>query len=119
MHIVQLLLPLADNEHHRFPSELYARVGRELTARFGGVTAYTRSPAEGVWAPDAADAGQGRDAGQGVSSADRPASRDDVVIFEVMADDLQRDWWADYRRELEVTFRQRELVVRAYEAERL
>ena len=73
----------------------------ELAARFGGVTAFRRAPAEGVWREG------------GVESRDR------VVIFEVMADALERDWWRVYREELERRFRQEKMVVRATEFEEL
>jgi hypothetical protein len=31
--------------------------------------------------------------------------RDDIVIYEVMADSLDRPWWANYRQGLERRFR--------------
>ena len=102
MYRIQLLLPLYDNEGRAFGREAFAQVREELTERFGGVTAHLRSPAEGAW----------RDPDGGVD-------RDDVVILEVMADELDRGWWAQYRAELEERFRQDEVVVRATEMERL
>ena len=69
---------------------------------FGGVTAFTRNPAEGLWKEGGED----------------PA-RDDIVIFEVMADWLDRSWWRGYRTELERRFEQDEIVVRACEVELL
>lgn len=102
MHLVQLLLPLADNDGQAFPRSAYDRVRYELAERHGGVTAYLRSPAEGLWKEDA-----GR------------VSRDDVVIYEVMTEALDHGWWAAYRRTLEARFRQEEVVVRASAIERL
>jgi len=99
--LVEILLPLLDNDGRPFGREAFARVREELIDRFGGLTAFTRSPAEGVW-----DEGEGR-------------SRDEIVIFEVMADELDRPWWREYRRALEVRFRQEEIVVRARAVERL
>ena len=49
MHLVQLLLPLYDNEGRGFGETPFAAVREELTRRFGGVTAYMRSPATGLW----------------------------------------------------------------------
>jgi hypothetical protein len=40
-------------------------------------------------------------------------SRDEVVLIEVMAKRLDRQWWADYSSELKRRFRQDELVIRA------
>ena len=97
MFLVEILLPLYDNEGRAFGAAEFDRVRDELAARFGGVTAFRRAPAEGVWA----EGGE--------------VSRDRIVIFEVMADALEREWWAAYRRGLEARFRQEKLVVRATE----
>jgi hypothetical protein len=97
VHLVQILLPLYDNARAPLPRALYGRVREELTRRFGGLTAFTRAPAEGHW----------RDEGE--------TTRDDIVVFEVMTDDLDEAWWAAYRRELEERFRQEEIVIRAQE----
>jgi hypothetical protein len=102
MHLVQLLLPLRDNDGRPFPRASLDAVRHELTERFGGVTAHLRAPAAGAWKDDEGD-----------------VDRDDVVIVEVMADALDRAWWADYRRTLESRFRQDEIVIRATPMERL
>lgn len=101
MFLVQVLLPVADNEGRAFSRSDFDRVRYELTDRHGGVTAYLRAPAVGLW----------KDEGQ--------VSRDDVVIYEVMTDALDRAWWAEYRRDLQRRFRQEEVVVRASAIERL
>ena len=72
-----------------------------MSARFGGVTAYSRAPAEGIW----------RDGDT--------KEKDDIVIVEVMADELDRGWWHDFRARLERRLDQDELVVRAHDIERL
>ncbi|HSQ05959.1 MAG TPA: hypothetical protein VLN59_18115 [Burkholderiales bacterium] len=102
MYLVQLLLPLADNAGHRFAPSAYDRVRSELTQKFGGVTAFLRSPAEGSWV-----------------ERHGAVSRDDVVIYEVMTEAVDREWWATYRVRLQQRFRQEELVVRASAMERL
>lgn len=101
MHLIEILLPLSDNDGKSFGADLHAQVRDELADHFGGVTAFTRSPAEGLW------------------KGGRGTGRDDVVIFEVMADWLDRSWWRGYRSELERRFRQDEIVVRAGEVELL
>ena len=98
LHLVQILLPLYDNAGAPLPPELYRQVRRELTDRFGGLTAFTRAPAEGHW----------RDEGE--------TKRDDIVVFEVMAERLDESWWSAYRGELEGRFRQEAIVVRTQEA---
>ncbi|HET7729168.1 MAG TPA: hypothetical protein VFK48_03960 [Usitatibacter sp.] len=102
MNLVQILLPLHDAKGTRFPQAMYDAVARELTDRFGGLTAYVRAPAAGLWE---ADSGETR--------------RDDIVVYEVMVGDLDEAWWKGYRESLERAFRQDELVVRAQDIRRL
>jgi hypothetical protein len=102
MHIIEILLPLFDNAGARFGPEPFIQVREELIERFGGLTAFTRAPAEGTWQPEPG-----------------ARSRDDIVIFEVMADALDRDWWRKYRGMLEVRFQQDAIIVRAREVELL
>jgi hypothetical protein len=96
MHLVQILLPLYDNEQNPQSPDLFRRVRGELTDRFGGITVYTRAPAEGTWKLN-----------------DNQTTRDDIVIIEVMAPELDCDWWATYRHDLEGRFRQDLIVIRA------
>ena len=103
MHLIQILLPLRDNAGQPFPRAHYAEVRAELTERFGGLTAYSRAPAEGVW-----DEG-----------GDGPPVRDDIVVHEVMAESLDRDWWREFRARLERRFAQDVIVVRATAIETL
>jgi hypothetical protein len=102
MFLVQLLLPLCANDGQRLPQALFDAVREELVARFGGLTAYARAPAKGLWKDGADD-----------------VAHDDIVVYEVMADDLDRAWWAHYRAELGQRFRQDEVLVRAQAVERL
>ena len=101
MRLVQVLLPVRDNDDVPFGRDLHDVVRQELTDRFGGVTAYLRAPAAGLW-----------DEGNEVV-------RDDIVIYEVMAESLDDRWWRDYRASLERRFRQDEVVIRALPMERI
>ncbi|CAA9302377.1 MAG: hypothetical protein AVDCRST_MAG71-263 [uncultured Lysobacter sp.] len=96
MQLVQLLLPVYDNTHQPFPRALFDSVRSELTDQFGGVTAFVRSPAVGVW--------------EDPSGA---VCRDEVILFEVMAEALDHAWWRDYRKQLEQRFKQEEIMIRA------
>lgn len=98
MHLVQLLLPLYDKAGNAFPHAHYERVATELTTAFGGLTAYTRAPAEGLW----------RDNGSA-------KARDEIVVYEVMTEALDDVWWRSYRGRLEQRFAQEHLVVRSQE----
>lgn len=102
MHLVQLLLPLYDRNGRRFDRAHYDKIARQLTEKFGGVTAYARAPAAGLW-----------------KEQPGKTTRDDIVVYEVMVAELDGAWWAAYRAELEKRFHQDELVVRALRMERL
>ena len=51
-YLVQVLLPTHRRNGASVAAEEFARVRVELTERFGGVTAYSRSPATGLWKRD-------------------------------------------------------------------
>jgi hypothetical protein len=100
-YLVQVLLPVYDNGGDRFPTHHYDEVRAKLTDKFGGSTAYTRAPAEGLW------------------NSAGTVKRDDIVVVEIMAQSLDRAFWANYRRELEELFHQDEIVIRAQKYEAL
>jgi hypothetical protein len=101
MYIVQILIPLSDNNGASFAPGLLKSIQDELAARFGGLTAYSRAPAQGIWATD-----------------NLPAL-DDIVIVEVMVEELDNDWWHGFRSRTERLLRQEQLVVRALPIELL
>ena len=101
MHLIQILLPLRDNAGKSFERRQFETVAAALSKRFGGVTAYNRVPAEGRWEEGGT------------------TQHDEMLVMEVMAKDLDRAWWATFRRELEQTFRQQQVVVRAQPLEML
>lgn len=99
MHLIQILVPLYDNQGNRLSGDLFRTIRAELVARFGGLTAFTRAPAEGLWATE------------------DKVSRDEIVIFEVMADTLDQPWWTGYRTSLEARLRQELVVIRHHRIE--
>ncbi len=99
VYIVQILLPVFDNEGRGFDASHYTDIRTELADRFGGLTAYSRAPAEGVWG----DEGEFK--------------RDDIVVFEVMVEKLDRSWWSNYRGALEKRFRQDSIMMRVLSSE--
>ena|ERR1041385_1726940 len=96
MWLVQIFLPLEADTGGAF-----CNVKEELTKRFGGLTAYNRAPAEGLWRNG------------------NKKEKDEIVIVEVMTDELDHEWWRDFRKRLERRLHQDELVVRAQQLERL
>ena len=94
MHVVEIFLPLRDNAGTAFAASLFEAEKARLVERFGGLTAYARAPAQGLW-----------------NDGEKPVS-DQIVIFEVMTETLEREWWTAYRTDLEVTFRQDTVLIR-------
>jgi len=92
MHLIQILLPVPDAG----TAAAYRRIRDELTERFGGVTAFTGSPAEGLWERGSGD-----------------VERDTIVLVEVMTESIDMAWWSSYRRELEGRLSQEKIVIRA------
>ena len=97
MHLIQILLPTYDNEGIAIPREIFHAIGDELVARFGGLTAHTRAPAEGFWA-----------------TPGHEATRDDIIVFEVMTPTIDEIWWSQYRKSLETKLHQESVVIRSH-----
>ena len=98
MYLIQILLPVQNEHGHSYDRKLYDDLARDLTNRFGEVTAYAQGPGQGLW-----DEGPGR------------AFREPVVTYEVMVDVVEREWWAALRERLAIQFDRGDLVVRAQE----
>jgi hypothetical protein len=101
-HLIQLLLPTRMRAGMEVTSEQFARVRVELTEKFGGDTAYTRSPATGLWKRD-----------------DDAIERDQVIMVEVVVEAFDRDWWTNYREQLERRFGQEEVHARVLPMEQI
>jgi hypothetical protein len=102
MLLVQILLPVYGNDGQALLQETYGEIRDELVARFGGLTAFTESPAEGLWTKD-----------------DQQAKRDEIIMIEVMVEEVDRSWWVAYRERLEARLKQESIVIRALPIEHL
>ena len=102
MHLVQILLPLDDNTGRPLPREPFEATRAELIERFGGITAHSGAPAEGVW-----------------QESSGSVLLDRIVVLEVQVAELDRAFWNDYRKTLEVRFRQKAILLRALGCEAL
>lgn len=99
MVLIQLLLPTSAGGTDGVP---LANTRDELAERFSGLTAYVRSPAQGLWtAPD------GR------------TDQDDVVMVEIVTDTFDRAWWRPYVATLAERFGQEAIHLRAVPVEML
>jgi hypothetical protein len=102
MYLLQLLLPLNNPGGAQFPINYFTVIRKELTDKYGGITTYSRSPAVGLWK----------------ESEDKTVA-DDIVIFELMLESIDRPWWTAYKDELEKMFEQDEIVIRYWEINRI
>ena len=101
-HLVQILLPLRKRDGSDVPAASFGEVRGELTQRFGGVTAYSRSPATGLW-----------------KNTEAEVEREQVIMVEVVVEPFDRDWWTQYRERLAQRFDQEEIHARAIAIERI
>jgi hypothetical protein len=92
--LVQVLLPLTDNGGNPFSEDMLRSIQSELSDKFGGLTAYTRAPARGVW-----------------NKGDDQAN-DDIVVVEVMTEQVDVAWWKAFKARMERELRQAEVVIR-------
>jgi hypothetical protein len=61
------------------PQALFEQVRDELVRQLGGLTAYTRTPARGLWQEDG------------------DTVYDDIIVYEVMVENLDENRWGSYR----------------------
>ena len=101
-HLVEIFLPLKRRDGSDQPRSLFGEVRTELVDRFGGLTAFTRAPAEGLWEDEKG-----------------AVERDSIVILEVMTDGLDRRWWRQFGQRLAQGFDQDEILIRSSEVSRL
>jgi hypothetical protein len=99
MFLVEIFLPVTDNDKNPFPGSLFGAVRKQLTDRFDGVTSFSRAPAHGVTREDG-----------------KPV-HDDIVVMEVMADTLDLAWWKAFRGTLEQRFAQERILIRSTNVE--
>jgi hypothetical protein len=72
MNLIEIFLPLIDRGGRPFGTDKYAAVREHLTKRFGGLTAFSRSPA------------------QGTTSDGGKTAHDEIILFEVMTDPARK-----------------------------
>lgn len=96
MHLIQFFLPLYDNSGQPLPKQKFVKVQKLLTEKFGGLTSYIRSPASGFWKDDKDH-----------------VVKDDVILFEVVTEVIDKEWWEGFKTSLSKEFQQEEILIRA------
>jgi inorganic pyrophosphatase len=92
--LFQLLVPQYRKNGKKFPDQYYTALNKELIGKFGGLTVYSRGPAEGFWKKNEAKTIQ-----------------EAMLVYEVMADEVDKDFWHKIKGSLAKKFDQEELVL--------
>lgn len=95
---IEVFIPLHDQDGIPFPGYLYQHICKQIIKDFGGVTAYTRAPAIGIW-----------------EDREHQEVKDDIVIFEIMVSEIDYSYWRQFKKKLVVQFGQKELIIRQSE----
>ena len=102
MNLVQIFLPLYDNNKQFFDKSLYDELRNKLKDQFGGVTLYRNTPAEGLWKDEGGK-----------------TNYDELIIAEVMIEEPDKEWWKQFKQNLELIFNQDEILIRCVLFEKL
>lgn len=98
MNLIQIFLPYTEANGRKDISQ----VRDHLAEKFGGATAFTQAPAEGLWKKD-----------------ESHVEKDAVVIVEVMTENFDEAWWKAYQQKLEQVFQQEEILIRLFSVTKL
>jgi len=102
MYLIQIFLPLYDNNKQPFDKNLYNEIQDQIKEKFGGVTLYRHAPAQGLWEDENGN-----------------TNYDELITAEVMTEDLNQEWWQQYKHQLEQIFKQEEILIRVSKFEKL
>ena len=102
MTLVEIFIPRNFSIGQRVEIDRLKVLQQELARKFGGVTAFIRSSASGLW-----------------TNEHGHVEQDDIAVFEVMVSELDHDWWKSFRQKLEVEFDQDEILIRGTQIERI
>ncbi len=100
MYLVQILLPVYDNQGNSFSKKKFEFVRKLLTEKFGRLTSYLRAPAQGFWKDEKDE-----------------VVKDDIILFEVIQDKIDYYWWNTYKNKLKDDFCQDEIIIRSTKIE--
>lgn len=92
--LIQLFLPLADNQGKLFPPAYFNAVKQQLTQKFSGLSVYENSPVNGSWKDKA------------------EVKKDSLLVYEVMSDEIDAAFWEKYKTRLQKQFKQESIVIR-------
>lgn len=92
--LVQLFIPLNDENGALFPEHYYTKLSTDLNEKFGGVTLYNRSPATGLW-----------------KQKHEKTVQDELLVYEILIAFIDNEYWQALKARLEKQFNQTELLI--------
>jgi len=92
--LIQLLLPLNDSQGTAFSEGLFKDVQVQLTEKFGGLTVYQRSPAEGYW-----------------KDGSSPVVQEAMLVHEVLTGNIDEGFWNHLKSTLCKKFKQEDILI--------
>lgn len=95
-YLVQLFLPLIDDNAKPYPSSHFESTKKELVKVFGGISVFGQLPVAGTW-----ENGKGEQ------------EKDKLIVFEVMTSVIDKAYWKALRKSLEKKFAQELVVIRS------
>lgn len=95
MKSIEIYLPTNNGHGTPFPEPVFTDIETALTEKFGGVTAYKRAPAQGRW------------------KSGGSTDTDEIAIFEVITDAIDKGWWTAFRHKLEEQLDQEKILITA------
>ena len=98
MKLIQIFIPLYDVEGNQFPGSIYESIKQLLTSKFDGLTIYQRSPAIGLWKEN-----------------NHKTIKDDIIIYEIITEDVDKDFWLEFKKDKQEQLKQEELLIRSFE----
>jgi inorganic pyrophosphatase len=99
---IQLFIPIRDENGKPFPQKYFSGLNTELRETFGGFTVYSRSPATGKWKQDG-----------------EKTVTDELIVYEVLLSNPDRNYWTSLKERLERQFKQHELLVLVTKVQKL
>jgi hypothetical protein len=84
MQLVQIFLPLYDNNKQLFEESVYNDVRNMLKDQFGGVSFHRNTPVGGLWKDEGGK-----------------TNYDELIIAEIMIHNLNKEWWKQFKQDLE------------------
>lgn len=95
MYLMQIFVPTRDNQGSTITERQFTALRSKLTDRFGGETTYARTPVEEMWKP-----------------SENSAEVDHMIIYEVVFDELEAQYWKGMKSQLEKAIRRQQIMMR-------